>query len=40
VAAHIENEKRLLSSVEPQSQRELAELLRRMLVAVGDAAGR
>jgi DNA-binding MarR family transcriptional regulator len=40
VAAHIENEKRLLSSVEPQSQRELAELLRRMLVAVGDAAAR
>jgi DNA-binding MarR family transcriptional regulator len=40
VAAHVENEKRLLASLDAQSRRQLADLLRSLLVAVGDAATR
>jgi DNA-binding MarR family transcriptional regulator len=40
VHAHLENEKRLLAGLDARSRRQLSELLRRMLVAVGDAAPR
>jgi DNA-binding MarR family transcriptional regulator len=40
VAAHIENERRLLASLDPQRRGQLAELLRQLLVSVGDAARR
>jgi DNA-binding MarR family transcriptional regulator len=40
VRAHLENEKRLLASLDAQGRREIAELLRRMLVGLGDAASR
>ncbi|HZO62219.1 MAG TPA: MarR family transcriptional regulator [Gaiellaceae bacterium] len=37
VAAHVENESRLLASLDARTRAELAELLRRLLIAVGDA---
>jgi DNA-binding MarR family transcriptional regulator len=40
VAAHVENERRLLASLDEQSRGQLAGLLRQLLVAVGDAARR
>jgi DNA-binding MarR family transcriptional regulator len=40
VAAHVENERRLLASLDPQARGQVAELLRQLLVAMGDAARR
>jgi DNA-binding MarR family transcriptional regulator len=40
VAAHVENERRLLASLDEQSRGQLAGLLRQLLVAVGDAEPR
>jgi DNA-binding MarR family transcriptional regulator len=40
VAAHVENEKRLLASLDVRGRAQLAELLRRLLVALGDASRR
>jgi DNA-binding MarR family transcriptional regulator len=40
VAAHVENERRLLASLDPQARGQVADLLRQLLVAMGDAARR
>jgi DNA-binding MarR family transcriptional regulator len=40
VVAHVENEERLLAALDARHREQLAELLRRFLVAAGDAAPR